>query len=776
MKKEKAEELREINEKSGYIGLDIKNIPERYKNFEPLQFRISKTYDEKKYKQYRYINVNDIEILISPTDRLDSIQNKYKNASPICEYLDKKIEENLSKYNEFIEMIKKLDVQRIEKIEKEQTKLNKRIPFKVRFESNYLWQIYYSDIADKYFMMVPSKDIDYSTLFYLMKKQIEGKRSDKIFVPIVNAQYSNEYLRKSEFEDVENYLWLFTKDYPSIYEVYDKNNELSVQIVGETSIYERIKTHYKITLKNKVEANEFYKLIKLLFILQTELPSYYEFKTNINEDGQIEFYLDEEKIEYKDIISFTRQQFKLGIKKKSEISNEIKKYRMKLKKLQTVVATQEIEYIEKEKQISTFLECKKSFFGKVKYYIKYNKKNNGKNIEVTNINEIIDKTEKKEEEKIQKTRKKIPIKKVYTLEELITSYKELRELEDEMKKLLMDINALKLKNKNLSKKIENATMYIKEIDSHKKSIFEFWKYTNKDEIAVLPEGEEEEVNVIKKIEKTFDYENDLEQFGKKLDEMQRKNLSREQADSIFIASTDLIELLSEIKNDKALPAHLEKELKILKREQKDEEFDVFGGLIEDSRKIKKINDKKHREIEKDKFSILELNKNTKVLGLKKSLENVVKNISDAMENQIIPEDLPIYKAVIDEGIRPEYINVFEINPEKEMKEIVQQYSRKINFYKFNIKEGIHGVGMTNIIFYDNKNRTLPLGMDLSTKVIVDLQNLKFELKNKKSINIIRFENENDEFSDIEIKPVEIFEYDIVTENAEENVEEELDKK
>ena len=40
----------------------------------------------------------------------------------------------------------------------------------------------------------------------------------------------------------------------------------------------------------------------------------------------------------------------------------------------------------------------------------------------------------------------------------------------------------------MKKKIENATAFIDEIDSHKKSIFEFWKYSKKDEVATLPEG------------------------------------------------------------------------------------------------------------------------------------------------------------------------------------------------------------------------------------------------------------------------------------------------
>ena len=40
-------------------------------------------------------------------------------------------------------------------------------------------------------------------------------------------------------------------------------------------------------------------------------------------------------------------------------------------------------------------------------------------------------------------------------------------------------------NANTKKKIENATLYIKEIDQHKKSLFDFWKFANKDEVLEL---------------------------------------------------------------------------------------------------------------------------------------------------------------------------------------------------------------------------------------------------------------------------------------------------
>ena len=188
-------------------------------------------------------------------------------------------------------MLKQLNEQEIEKIEEEQNNLNKSIPFKVKYEGNYLWQIYYSENTDRYFMIVSTEDSDYSTFFFLLKKQIESKRNEKIFVSIRNVGYSRTYLKKSEFEDIENYLWLFTKDWPLIYEVYDKNEDLSIQIVGETGVYEKIKSPYKIKLKSKEEATQFYKLLKAMFILQTELPHYFNFRTDISKKGEIFFFI-----------------------------------------------------------------------------------------------------------------------------------------------------------------------------------------------------------------------------------------------------------------------------------------------------------------------------------------------------------------------------------------------------------------------------------------------------------------------------------------------------
>lgn len=763
----KKEKISGILEKVQYLGLDLDKIPAKLKKFEALEYRVPRLYDEKKYRKYRYIAVNEIEILLSPTNRLDDLNDRYKKARPLCEYLDKDDEDNILKYTTFLNMLKNMDIDEIEKIKEEQNKLSEKIPFKVKFEGNYLWQIYYSENTDKYFMIVPTEDTDYSTFFYLLKKQIENNKKDKIFVPISNIQYSNKYLKKSEFEDIENYMWLFTKDWPLVYEVYNKKDELSIQIVGETNVYEKIKSNYKIELKNKEEANDFYKLAKALFILQTELPTFYKFDTNINENGGLDFYLDGQKVEYSRIVEFIREQYKIGLKKRKELRSKIRAYNKKLKMLQDKVAEQEIEYLAKEKQISTFLECKKTFFGKFKYYFKYSKKNNKKLKVETEEIEIEENTSKSEKKQGKKEKKKIPIKKVYTLDELIRSYKELEELETQMKNLLMDINALKLKTKNMAKKIENASKYIEEIDSHKKSIFEFWKYSNKDQMASLPEGEEEEVNIIRKIEKTFDYDEDFEEFGKKLDKIQRKNLTREDTDSIYIATTNLIDILNKLKLRKITPEEIEKTLKLVKKEAKDaktlneEEYDIFGNIINDNTKIRKINNKKHRELPKDKFSILEINRNTKTISFKSTLQTIIKNIVKSLEKNVIPESMPVYKAMIDgKELNNKEINVANINLEKEIQDAINSSSEEINLYKLNIKEGIHGIGFTNIIFYDNQNKTLPVGMDLSTKMIIDLSKAELELQNEKKINIVDFEDVEDDFSEIKIKEVNVFEYNV----------------
>ena len=758
MPRKKTEQDVEILEKLEYIGLNLNKIPESLKKFEPLQFVFPKINNEKQqYKQYRFIPIKDIQILLSPTNRLDDLKEKYRKAMPLSEYLDNKSEENFLRHATFLDMLRKVKIKDIEKIEEEQEKLSKQLPFKVKFEGNYLWQIYYSEVADKYFMLVPTKDSNYSTFFYLLKKKLEKSRTAKIFVPVMGVNYSKKFLSGAEIEDLENFLWVLTHDWPLIYEVYDKQDNASMQILGETAVFDNIKSQYKVVLNTQTEAKRFYRLLKAMFILQTELPNYFEFRTNITEEGGLEFFLEDEKIEYTKLAKFVKSQYAKGEKRKVKISERIVNDRNRLENLKREGSLLDIEFVEKEKQISTFLECKKTFFGKFKYYFKYSKKNKKSKIKNGQAEVKKKKVVKTSSEEIYKEKE---LKDKYTIEELVDSYKELENLDTELKNIIMDINAIKLKNKNMKKKIENATAYIQEIDSHKKSIFEFWKYSNKDEISSLPEGEEEEVNIEKKTKKESDYKEDIELLGKNLDKMQLKNLSKTERESIFIASTNLIDILNKVKSNEVMPKEIESSLRELKREQKnneieednDDENEIFIKNIKEELK-KDSNGKNLR----NKFEILEIGRGTKQIGYKLSLEETVKNIKNAMGKIKLQDDITVYKAVPDNKIDKNMINVFNIDPEDEIKEVLKQDNDEINFYKMELKPDSNVLGFTNCIFYKNKDKSLLFGMDLSTKMIVDLANMENKLKKNKTFRVIVFEDEHDDFSKMKIKEVNLWE-------------------
>ena len=68
-------------------------------------------------------------------------------------------EENIEKHAKFLSMVSSMDIEKIKEIEEEQKVLDKSVPFKVKYSKDYLWQIYYSEYTDKYFMLVTTEDL-----------------------------------------------------------------------------------------------------------------------------------------------------------------------------------------------------------------------------------------------------------------------------------------------------------------------------------------------------------------------------------------------------------------------------------------------------------------------------------------------------------------------------------------------------------------------------------------------------------------------------------------
>lgn len=671
-------------------------------------------------------------------------QKNIGKAVPLYEYLSPEKEENIERHTKFLEMVKNLEIDKIEEIEQEQKILNKQIPFKIKYPKDYLWQIYYSEYTNKYFMLVTIEDLEYSAFFYLLKQQLAGNKG-KIFVPISYTDYSREYLTRAQETDIENYLWYFTKEWPLVYEVYDKENNLTVNITGKTYIYDDIKSDYKIKLKTKQDAEKFYKLLKALFIMQTEAPHYYNFEISIDGRGGLQFSLEGKKIIYEILSSVIKQEYLKAEEKNINLKKEQSKLEKALRKMQEDSKQKEQIYLEKEKQISVFLECKKTFFGRVKYFFK-NKKL------------IKQKQEEKKQEAKQSTQieqeKYDEIKKYYTLEELIALYKKVNEKENKVKNLKLDEKALNNRLNNLNKKIENADLYIREINEHKKSIFEFWKFTNKDKKAELAEGEIKEENT-KKLKKVFNYELDFEDLSKQLDKKQRLELTQVETNSVYIATTDIIKDINTVENGEKITEERLEQIKEEASKEKilfeNEPFDIFGAIESNNNYVKTLANKKHREVKKELFKILDISQSTTIEEYTETIKNIIKDIKNAINKIKIEIQIPVYK----ETKELKEFNIFNINPEDAIARFKNSEEKETNLYKINLKEEDKLVALTNIIYYFNSNKTLPLGMDVEEGLLLEMGKVEDKIKETKTINLVCYKNPHDEMSKIEIKKIHV---------------------
>ena len=757
MVKNTKEENELIKNKLKYLELDLNNIPDEIKEFYPIEYKPPKVYDETKYKVYRYVDIRQIQILLTDKNRLDSLNERFKSASTISSYLEPENEDDIEKHTTFLKMLREVDINKIDELEKEQKEYLKEIPFKVKYTNNYLWQIFYDKYTQQYFMLVPTEDKNYEAFFYVLKNKIhsiKNKKAKKIYVPISYLDYNNEFLKKSEIEDLEKYLWLFTKEWPTVYEVYDKKDNLSIQIVGETNVYEKIKSIYKIEINNENDATKFYKLLKALFILQTELPHKYNFETKISSNGGLEFLYNNRIIEYESLTRVINEEYEKNKNELKELVKNINKEKEELENINKDTKNKEIEYLNKEKQIATYMECKKSFLGKVKYFFKYKKTKKQDNEEI-----------KQEKKELKKEKEKIKIeikqKEQYTIEDLIELCKENEEKNKKEKDIQLDKKAMNLKKESIERKLNNATKYIEEIENHKKSIFEFWKFCNKDEILELTEGENEQKVEKMEIQKTFDYVEDFEEFGNKIDKIQRELFSKKECDSIFIASTNILDDINNLINIDDI--NLENNLNILKKELKEqnklyeqEEFDVFGSVVEDKTKIKNLGNKKHREIAKNKLQILNIKNNTNEEEYKESIKQILKDIQTALEKGKSINDISLY--VSEKGkLNTNELKILHINPENAIEQV--KYNEKINLYRINVKKDVNLIALSNIMYYDNKNKTLPLGMDISDEILLDLSKLKLELKRQNLFRMNQIVNN----VNVNTKIICVYEYDIINE-------------
>ena len=753
-------ETREIQEKLEYIGLNLEKIPTILTQTAEIKYKATNIYKDTSHKVYKYINPKEIEILITPSDRLDNLNEKFRKADYLANYIKPgETPEELEKNAIFLKLLKELNLNKLKKVEEQQKLFQEKIPYEVKYRENFTWQIFYSETSQNYFMLFPSNETEVESLFYIILKKLENnKKKEYIYVPIIVQDYSNTYLKKSEIEELENSLWLFTNHWPSFYEVYDKEGKNSIQIIGETAVYDKINSKYKIVFENKDQAQKEFSKIRALFILQSKKPAEYTFKTMINEEGSLDLCLGYKVITYDNIVDFIKQEYLMKRVEYENIIGEILLEKENLELLNQTVKKQNEEYLMKEKQIVIFLECKKTFFGKVKYFFQSSKK--VKKTKEEKITQLLEEKKLIPTPKIEEERK-FPEKKQYTIEDVLEIGEALQNKEIEYKNIQMDKKALENKKENLERKIKNATMYINEIESHKKSIFDFWKYTNKDEVNLLMQNEKQDEDKSKeKLKKTFKYEEDIEEFSQKIDTKQRETLLEVECDAMFAIYQDL-ETFKLLEKDKVIKRDINEVTNKLNKwkEQYEEnmqanDFFIFGAKSDTNDKIKTLNNAKHRENDKNIYEVLQISEEVTIEQYIETIKNYRTLLKQAYDKISTPVELPVY--IANEQAEPiKGLEILSLNPETAINAF-ESNVEEFNLHKYNMQEGMNMLFFSNIIFHQNENKTLPLGMDVTKSVLIDFSHFEAKLIARKNfkLNIVKNEFEN------QIKTIHVYEYNV----------------
>ena len=246
---------------------------------------------------------------------------------------------------------------------------------------------------------------------------------------------------------------------------------------------------------------------------------------------------------------------------------------------------------------------------------------------------------------------------------------------------------------------------------------------------------------------------------KALDKKQREILTQEELNSIFV-STFLLEDINKVLEGKKISIERLEEIKKYASEEKmlfnEENFDIFGAIETGTERPNILANKKHRETKKELFKIIDVNQKTTLEEYTDIINKVIKNINSSIKKITTQIELPIYIANDD----LETINIAYINPENAIKNFKENHESEINLYKIKINENTPVTLLTNIVFYNNNNKTLPLGMDVSDGVLLDTSKINLKEIKKDKINIITYENPKNEMSKIMVKKINVIEYEI----------------
>lgn len=122
-------------------------------------------------------------------------------------------------------------------------------------------------------------------------------------------------------------------------------------------------------------------------------------------------------------------------------------------------------------------------------------------------------------------------------------------------------------------------------------------------------------------------------------------------------------------------------------------------------------------------------------------------------------ELPIYKAIPSiEKLDHNKLEIFNIDVREEL-ENYKGVGNNINLIKINLPVDSPALFYTNIVYYENQNNTLPVGMDVNKKVLLDLSKFKLKEKLREKFVINKYFRNFDDNK--QFKNLNIIEYDII---------------
>ena len=89
--------------------------------------------------------------------------------------------------------------------------------------------------------------------------------------------------------------------------------------------------------------------------------------------GGLEFLSGSKLIDYDSLSKFIKEEFLKNKLSSEELNEKIVELNSRLDELKLIEKNKEEEYAIRQKQIAIYLECRKSFFGRIRYYFRKKK-------------------------------------------------------------------------------------------------------------------------------------------------------------------------------------------------------------------------------------------------------------------------------------------------------------------------------------------------------------------------------------------------------------------